>query len=84
MISCQSGFDGGLEQRFHLEVWNSVTGELLYNASNNSPDFYVSDLKPNAPLKFNVYSGNIKGKSAPVKIEGSTLKLPKNPLKSKY
>jgi hypothetical protein len=37
-----SGFDGGLEQHFLLEVADLQTGLLLANASDKIPEFRVS------------------------------------------
>ena len=41
-VQCLSGFDGGLEQHFLLEVADLQTGLLLANASDKIPEFRVS------------------------------------------
>jgi hypothetical protein len=41
-VQCLSGFDGGLEQHFLLEVADLQTGLLLANASDKVPEFRVS------------------------------------------
>jgi len=41
-VQCLSGFDGGLQQIFVLEVFDLQTGALLTNATDKSPEFRVS------------------------------------------
>ena len=43
-VQCLSGFDGGLDQHFLLEVADLQTGLLLANASDKVPEFRVSNV----------------------------------------
>jgi hypothetical protein len=45
-VECNPGFDGGLEQRFLLEVLDVKSGLILINASNSLPIFTITGLNP--------------------------------------
>lgn len=68
-INCDPGYDGGLEQIFHLEVYQteSNTDEhltLVSNVTNNYPSFSINNLQRTSNfLLFHVYSSNLKGRS---------------------
>lgn len=75
-VDCQPGFDRGLVQRFHLEVYteyNSVR-KLLHNlTSTDVPYFVMRSLPPGVNLLLLVYASNEKGRSRYLTLNGSTL-----------
>ncbi|XP_023339623.1 nephrin [Eurytemora carolleeae] len=75
-ISCNPAWDGGLDQVFHLEVYNSSPFTLIRNISNTgAPAFTVKRLEPAQHLTMTIYSSNAKGRSSVIEIESSTSKL---------
>ena len=40
-VACLPGFDGGLRQKFKMEVADLQTGDLLANSSKDTPHFQV-------------------------------------------
>ncbi|KAK7590204.1 hypothetical protein V9T40_001817 [Parthenolecanium corni] len=77
-VRCREGFDGGLEQSFWLEVINSTTGSVVLNVSSQEPYFKLSKLAPGNSVQVKVYAANVKGRSQPFELEGSTLKAEKH------
>lgn len=77
-VRCREGFDGGLEQSFWLEVINSTTGSVVLNVSAPEPYFKLSKLAPGNSVQVKVYAANVKGRSQPFELEGSTLKAEKH------
>ncbi|RWR99341.1 uncharacterized protein B4U79_13493, partial [Dinothrombium tinctorium] len=78
-INCDPGYDGGLEQIFHLEVYQIALNDqnliLLRNLTNKHPSFRVAQLQASTNYHFNVYSSNIKGKSVKtVRLKAKTSK----------
>lgn len=73
-IECIPGYDGGLQQIFHLEIYQ--TDSLLMNVSNDMPIFYVDvnalNVVDAALLQLLIYATNIKGKSEIVMLKGIT------------
>ncbi|XP_076758325.1 kin of IRRE-like protein 1 isoform X3 [Xylocopa sonorina] len=73
-VKCVAGYDGGLPQKFILEVYHGdvdflSSSQPLYNVSNgDEPSFSLADLE--APVKAGVhvavYAVNAKGRSQPV------------------
>lgn len=75
-IQCQPGDDGGLSQIFHLEIFNSVTHQLINNLTRlKTPLFEISSLPKSTPLRFNLYSSNEKGQSDIISLSDSTMPL---------
>ncbi|XP_034934687.1 neural cell adhesion molecule 2-like [Chelonus insularis] len=74
-IKCIANYDGGLPQRFFLEVYredpDSLTKKLLYNiSSNEEPSFILSNLSGHidSGVHVAVYAVNAKGRSQAVII----------------
>jgi len=51
-VECIPGLDGGLEQRFLLEVLDVKSGLILINASNSLPVFTITGLNPGIHFSF--------------------------------
>ncbi|XP_053968368.1 uncharacterized protein LOC128869772 [Anastrepha ludens] len=80
-LECMPGYDGGLQQQFFLEAYDSKTKKLRLNTSSTYADIPIfridlSDLTsmdyypdPNPALHLVVYSANQKGRSEPIVLE---------------
>ncbi|XP_076323521.1 protein turtle-like isoform X2 [Tachypleus tridentatus] len=76
-IECEAGYNGGLQQNFHLDVFNYPLETLEANLTNhNKPSFSVNDLPPGTTFIFAIYALNSKGKSHSVALTASTLPTP--------
>ncbi|KAL3203621.1 hypothetical protein MRX96_041812 [Rhipicephalus microplus] len=63
-IECDSGYDGGLEQTFHLEVIDSVRSETLATREQKErPLFLVQPLPPGTEFIVRAFAQNAKGRS---------------------
>ena len=77
LIKCDAGSDGGLEQRFHLEVYKSGTGKLIKKLNSTTrPLFEVDALPRSTTFVLILYSSNAKGKSDTTTFVASTLPFP--------
>lgn len=78
IVKCESGQDGGLEQVFHLEIYQSGrSGQLQANlSSSRSPVFDVQGLPLSTQFVLVLYAANGKGRSHSVALTTSTLPLP--------
>nr|XP_027193818.1 M-phase inducer phosphatase-like [Dermatophagoides pteronyssinus] len=72
-VECSSGYSGGLEQTFFLQVYSLNPERLLKNLSNTQqPYFSIDNLPAGYLFKLVIYSTNRKGKSKSIEITGST------------
>ncbi|KAF2352792.1 Fibronectin type III [Trinorchestia longiramus] len=74
-VLCGKGFDGGLPQLFHMEVYESQSGRLYRNLSSPSPVFRMTSMQPGLPFTMHAYAANNKGRSAVAQLETFTLKV---------
>ncbi|KAG0726916.1 Nephrin [Chionoecetes opilio] len=75
-VSCLPGYDGGLNQRFVVQVFEDVEGIRLniHNfTKNEDPIFTVGALRAGTEYLLSFYAENSKGKSEERKIYGFTL-----------
>ncbi|XP_077524923.1 protein turtle homolog B-like isoform X3 [Amblyomma americanum] len=91
-IECDSGYDGGLEQTFHLEVIDSVRSETLATREQKErPLFLVQPLPPGTEFIVRAFAQNAKGRSdsdiftasteeAREETDGDSLQLTMSPL----
>lgn len=70
-----SGYDGGLQQWFLLEVYERPHDILLANVSASRPAFMVGGLGAGRTLRLLVYAANTRGRSEPIPLDGFTLEL---------
>lgn len=78
-VSCHSGYDGGLNQSFILEVYDVSRNQeqLILNVSrNDDPRFDVHNLSSETLYSLVIYSVNVKGKSGRTTLKSSTLSAP--------
>lgn len=77
-VECMPGPDGGLQQTFHLEAYESRTMRLRHNASAGEPAFRLDPaqlLPARTPtLQLVLYASNAKGRSQPLAMDGITLR----------
>ncbi|KAI1278420.1 Neural cell adhesion molecule 1 [Halotydeus destructor] len=73
VINCDPGYDGGLSQVFHLEVFDYRTSTLVSNVSMiDSPLFTIGNLEPDTSYLLVIYSTNTKGKSGRISLTSQT------------
>jgi len=71
-VVCDSGFDGGLEQTFHMEVLSLSDNVIYANVSRDVPSFWATSLPPGEKVYIRVYSSNTKGRCTPVILQAET------------
>lgn len=77
LVECQPGDDGGLVQRFNLEVYIAEQSSHLHsNHSSSQPNFIVSSLTPGTKYSLVLYATNAKGRSHTVALTAITLMPP--------
>ncbi|CAG9766131.1 unnamed protein product [Ceutorhynchus assimilis] len=79
-IRCTEGFNGGLTQAFSLELKESHSQELINNITSPISRFSINNLDPGAQYQAVVFAYNSKGRSEPVILQASTLRLPEKQL----
>ena len=81
LIKCEAGNDGGLEQKYFLEVYRSGTGKLVKKLNSTlRPIFEVDNLARSTTFVLILYSMNAKGKSDTTTFIASTLPFPNKEL----
>lgn len=76
-LSCLAGESGGLQQIFHLEIYDTTEQFLLYNlTSNEVPVFDVHNLTAATSFTLRLYAANAKGRSNNVTLNVVTLQFP--------
>ncbi|GFR11065.1 uncharacterized protein TNCT_562692 [Trichonephila clavata] len=74
VVECEPGYDGGMRQSFHLEVYNSAVEHLQANVSSQeSPVFQVGNLPSATSFILVLYASNAKGRSNSVALMTNTL-----------
>lgn len=74
VVRCQPGFDGGLNQRFVMEVYVRHGQSLAGNVTADKPAFTVGNLPSGLGFDISVYAYNSRGPSDPVQLHAYTLK----------
>ncbi|XP_015786548.1 synaptogenesis protein syg-2-like [Tetranychus urticae] len=72
LIQCQPNFDGGLDQIFHLDIYNRLSGDLIQNLSSKSPSFELKSNISRGDYNLVIYSANILGESSKVDLQISS------------
>ncbi|KAF7280020.1 hypothetical protein GWI33_006454 [Rhynchophorus ferrugineus] len=73
-IECSEGFDGGLQQEFIMEVYDTLSRKLVSNVTSRIPVFTVTGLESGAAFDIGLYSANRKGRSPVTHLSAFTLK----------
>lgn len=71
-VVCDSGFDGGLEQTFHMEVLSLADNIMYGNRSRDVPSFWAGQLPAGEKIYIRLYASNSKGRSTPVILQAET------------
>ncbi|XP_022238855.1 nephrin-like [Limulus polyphemus] len=72
-VRCKEGYDGGLNQTFHLEIYSSLKEKIFLNLTQNkSPAFLATNLPPSTSFIVTIYASNSKGRSNLVVLTAST------------
>ncbi|XP_022240215.1 nephrin-like isoform X1 [Limulus polyphemus] len=72
-VRCKEGYDGGLNQSFHLEVYSSLKEKVFLNMTQNrSPTFLATNLPPSTSFIIVIYASNSKGRSATIILTATT------------
>ncbi|CAB4060164.1 unnamed protein product [Lepeophtheirus salmonis] len=72
-VLCSPGFDGGMDQKFILEIYDSRTRLIISNVTNSKPVFYIHGLSSGTEYYVEIYAVNSKGKSIKTHFETFTL-----------
>lgn len=70
-----TGFDGGQEQIFVMEVYDQKA-QLQVNVSSVVPRFMASGLKPGMELYLDIFAANRRGRSEKANLEYLMLRSP--------
>lgn len=74
IVRCEPGFDGGLNQKFVMEVYDRQSQSLVGNVTADGPAFTVGGLASGLGFDVSVYAYNSRGPSDPVQLHAYTLK----------
>lgn len=76
-IQCIPGYDGGIPQHFHAQIYDELTRQILYNASYKYPEFTVKRLPSDSAFNIRVTAVNAQGPSkVAYRVRGRTLSAP--------
>ncbi|XP_044264137.1 hemicentin-2-like isoform X3 [Tribolium madens] len=73
-VECTEGFDGGLQQEFIMEVYDTQTRKLVSNVTSKNPIFTVGGLESGLGFDIGLYASNKKGRSDVSHLHAFTLK----------
>jgi hypothetical protein len=73
-VECTEGFDGGLQQEFIMEVYDTQTRKLVSNVTSKNPIFTVGGLESGLGFDVGLYASNKKGRSDVSHLHAFTLK----------
>ncbi|XP_061386178.1 uncharacterized protein LOC133321095, partial [Musca vetustissima] len=76
-IQCIPGYDGGIPQHFHVQVYDELNRQILYNTSFRNPEFTVKRLPSDSVFVLRITAINAQGPSkVSYRIRGRTLSAP--------
>ncbi|XP_043644831.1 uncharacterized protein LOC122614334 isoform X2 [Drosophila teissieri] len=76
-IQCIPGYDGGIPQHFHAQIYDELTKQILYNASYKYAEFTVKRLPSDSAFVIRVTAVNAQGASkVACRLRGRTLSAP--------
>lgn len=74
LINCDKGFDGGLRQTFHLELFDSKH-QLILTKNSEVPTFLITNLASGSDFTLLLHASNSKGKSSKYRLTAQTFTL---------
>ncbi|XP_046809402.1 uncharacterized protein LOC111683162 [Lucilia cuprina] len=76
-IQCIPGYDGGIPQHFHVQVYDELNRQILYNTSFRNPEFTVKRLPSDSVFVIRITAVNAQGASKiSYRVRGRTLSAP--------
>ncbi|XP_073845345.1 sidestep V [Musca autumnalis] len=76
-IQCIPGYDGGIPQHFHVQVYDELNRQILYNTSFRNPEFTVKRLPSDSVFVLRITAINAQGPSkVSYRLRGRTLSAP--------
>ncbi|XP_059225084.1 uncharacterized protein LOC106085562 [Stomoxys calcitrans] len=76
-IQCIAGYDGGIPQHFHVQVYDELNRQILYNASFRNAEFTVKRLPSDSVFVLRITAVNAQGPSkVAYRLRGRTLSAP--------
>lgn len=75
-IFCEPGRDGGIQQNFNVDVFDTILGSSVYNMSFKTSSFMLKRLPSDSVLLIKVTAYNLQGSSATFRIRTRTLTTP--------
>lgn len=75
-VFCVPGKDGGIQQYFHVEIYDELNRSILYNTSFKSSDFLLKRLPSDTSFRIKVTAYNLQGSSNAYRLRGKTLPAP--------
>ncbi|XP_075168713.1 sidestep V [Haematobia irritans] len=76
-IQCIPGYDGGIPQHFHVQVYDELNRQILYNTSFRNPEFTVKRLPSDSVFVLRITAVNAQGPSkVAFRLRGRTLSAP--------
>ncbi|XP_017096812.3 neural cell adhesion molecule 1 [Drosophila bipectinata] len=76
-IQCIPGYDGGIPQHFHAQIYDELNRQILYNASYKYPEFTVKRLPSDSVFVIRITAVNAQGPSkVAYRLRGRTLSAP--------
>jgi hypothetical protein len=75
IIDCNAGYDGGIDQTFHLELYANNRQLIMNKTNGEKPSFILQDLESGYSYFAVIYSSNPKGNSESFQLKFQTLKL---------
>lgn len=76
-LQCVAGYDGGIPQHFHVQVYNELNRQILYNISYRYPEFTVKRLPSDSTFTIRITAVNAQGSSKiTYRLKAHTLAAP--------
>ncbi|XP_017005891.2 neural cell adhesion molecule 1-A [Drosophila takahashii] len=76
-IQCIPGYDGGIPQHFHAQIYDELNRQILYNASYKYAEFTVKRLPSDSVFVIRITAVNAQGPSkVAYRLRGRTLSAP--------
>ncbi|XP_055387368.1 uncharacterized protein LOC129615952 isoform X2 [Condylostylus longicornis] len=76
-LVCIPGNDGGIQQHFHVEVYDELNRQILYNTSYKYPEFTIKRLPSDSVFVIRVMAYNLQGFSnRAYRLRAKTLSAP--------
>ncbi|XP_055845116.1 uncharacterized protein LOC129911368 [Episyrphus balteatus] len=76
-IQCTPGYDGGIPQHFHIQVYDELNRQVLYNVTFKHSTFKIKSLPSDSVFVLRITSINLQGSSKLVyRLRARTLSVP--------